>query len=93
MNYGQTVRVYDMAKGSRTIQEAGKFLMKRGLSRDKANYVELLVRWRQDMQAMVRVAKDEDVLSGLDGMIEILGDEIMTMYDLQQERDGGKHGG
>ena len=64
--------------------DAWKFLMKRGLSRDRANYVQLLIRFRQEAALLRKGVRDKHVSDCLDGMCEIIGDEVSEIYEMQQ---------
>lgn len=69
------------------IEPAAKFLLKRGLTRDRANYVSLLIRFRQEASMLVKYTKDADILDQLDGMVEIIGCDIEDVYEAQAEAE------
>lgn len=78
-------RFAPMAKSRNSDEtDAWKFLMKRGLSRDRANYVQLLIRFRQEAAFLRATVKDKHVSDCLDGMCEIIGDEVAEIYEMQQ---------
>lgn len=81
------VRVFDMAK-DKSEADAYKFLMKRGLSRDRANYVTSLVRMRSELEGLMKITRDEVIKDCIMGMCEIIGDEVADVYELQRAEEG-----
>lgn len=57
-----------------------EFLKKRGLPRDKANYVMAVVRMRQEVRHLMRTATDSDVVQELLCLDEFFDDTVTTMY-------------
>lgn len=85
--YRRTKGEGDMSKKMASLEEAQKFLMQRGLTRDRANYVSLVIEYRQAMVALKRLTKDQHVRDCIDGMIEITGCEVSEIYEMQQADD------
>lgn len=77
-----------------TREAAAKFLMKRGLNRDKALYVTSLVRMAAELKSLRRLVKDEYVKNGITDMLRDLGDEVEGMYEVQEYENsqGGNRG-
>lgn len=62
------------------------FLKKRGLPRDKANYVMSVIRMRAEVRHLMETAKDKDVVQELlclDGFFE---DSVSTMYEIESAK-------
>ena len=79
-----------MAKARAPLEDAAKFLVKRGLTRDRANYVTTLIKFRSEMSHLLRYSRDKDVIEALDGMCEIIGCEVEDMYEAQAGADSCK---
>lgn len=77
-----------MTKRSITrIDEASSFLVKRGLTRDRANYVSMLVKFRAEAAHLRKYTKDADILEMLDGICEIIGCDVEDVYAAQAEAE------
>lgn len=68
----------------------GEFLMKRGLPRDKASYVTLLVRFRHDLQALARLASDTEVVDAIKVVDGCIAEEVKYVYDVVEAKNGGR---
>lgn len=72
-----------------TEEISSTFLAKRGLPRDKANYVTALIRMRVEVRHLMRTARDQDVVAELLCLDEFIEDSVSTMYEAQKQKEGG----
>lgn len=64
------------------------FLKKRGLSRDKANYVMAVIRMRHEVRHLMETAHDPDVVQELLCLDAFFDDSIGTMYEIERDEKG-----
>lgn len=62
------------------------FLLRRGLRRDKANYVTSIVRIRQELTHLRKLIGDPDVLEEIIVLTEFMEDSVHYMYQLEDEQ-------
>lgn len=65
------------------------FLAKRGLPRDKANYVTQVIRMRAGIRHLMETATDPDVVEELLCLDSFFEDSVRVMYELAAQRAGG----
>lgn len=92
--YKQTTESDNMNKTrgaeKRVIDLTGStFLKKKGLPRDKAMFVTLLIRARADMVALRKMISDPDVVEEIDTTVGMLSEQVDFMYTLVNEESGG----
>lgn len=62
------------------------FLLKRGLRRDKANYVTSIIKIRQELAMLKKMVGDPDVLEEIIVLTEFIEDSVQYMYMLESEQ-------
>ncbi len=63
-----------------------KFLLKRGLKRDKANYVIALIKFREALKHLIGSVNDKDVKECISSMAGNVSEEIEYMYELEKDK-------
>ena len=75
---------------SRVLDLTGNnFLRNRGLQRDKANFVTLLLRVRADLGALGRITSDEDVQEEIETLMGFIMETVELMYSMEEYDRGG----
>ena len=64
-------------------------LRKKGLKRDKANFVTLLLRMRADLGALGRITSDEDVQEEIETLMGFIMETVELMYSMEEYDRGG----
>jgi len=70
-----------------------KVLMRKGLGRDKANLVSLLIEMRGRMIDLRKLSRDGGVIGEIDALEHEISDTIEYVYQLQESENGGPRGG
>jgi hypothetical protein len=69
------------------------FLAKRGLTRDKAMYVTMMIEVRGRLMDMKKLVRDIVVLDDIDGTIFEIGETIDYIYAMNESKANGYGGG
>lgn len=92
-----TMKAKDLKAVPRRLDLRGaEFIKRKGLTRDKANWVTLMVRLRADMKALERLVSDPDVLMEIATVADIVEDSVQWMYESMEPcfpYNGGPHDG
>lgn len=82
----QGKRSIDLTKGG---PQGSAFLMKRGLKRDRANYVTSLIRFKAELDQLQRMTSDGDVKEEIRTMSGFVTETVELMYTLESMDTGG----
>ena len=77
-----SVKVFDMTTG-----DEAQFLIKKGLSRDRANLVSVLIKLLGDLKSLRRITHDSDVSLQITELMSFIQEEIQMCYTVQQVDD------
>lgn len=85
------MRLNEQPKGKvRILDLTGNgFLKQRGLKRDKANFVTLMLRMRADLGALGRITSDEDVQEEIETLMGFIMETVELMYSMEEYDRGG----
>lgn len=89
--YDPNKRSLDLTRNRGEGEKRGlSFLMRRGLKRDRANYVSCLIRYKAELDQLLRMTTDATVKEELRTMGGFVTETIELMYTLESmEGDRG----
>ncbi len=64
------------------------FLRRRGLSRDRANYVAMLLRHKRDLDVLRSMTMDHETVDMMTMMLGFISDEIGYVYHVNEAMKG-----